>query len=99
MGRSPAAQRRAAGSTIALRSRRLAIMSKLALRHGLAVVLAAAGAASLSAQSAGTGRYQPAPQVIVDILDAAPTPTVIVSPGRQTVALLERRSMPTIADL
>ena len=58
-------------------------MSKLRLRHGLAVVLAAAGAASLHAQSAGTAGYQLPPKVIVDILDAAPTPTVIVSPGRQ----------------
>jgi dipeptidyl aminopeptidase/acylaminoacyl peptidase len=74
-------------------------MLKLSLRHGLALVLAAAAAASVHAQSAAGSGYQLPPKVIVDILDAAPTPTVVVSPGRQTVALLERRSMPSIADL
>ena len=39
------------------------------------------------------------PKVIVDILDAQPTPTVIVSPDRRTMALLDRLSMPTIAQL
>jgi hypothetical protein len=39
------------------------------------------------------------PKVIVDILDAAPTPTVIVAPNRQMAAILERKSMPSIADL
>jgi dipeptidyl aminopeptidase/acylaminoacyl peptidase len=43
--------------------------------------------------------YQFPPKVIVDILDAAPTPTVIVAPNRQVIALLARRSMPSIADL
>jgi dipeptidyl aminopeptidase/acylaminoacyl peptidase len=39
------------------------------------------------------------PKVIVDILDAQPTPTVIVSPDRRTMALLDRHSMPAIAQL
>jgi len=43
--------------------------------------------------------YQLPPKVIVDILDAAPTPTVIVAPNRLMVALLERKSMPGIAEL
>lgn len=43
--------------------------------------------------------YLTPPQVIVDILDAAPLPTVLLSPDRQTIALLERRSMPTIGEL
>ena len=49
-----------------------------------------------SAQTATPG-YQLPPKVIVDILDAAPPPTVELSPTRDTLALLERASMPTIA--
>jgi hypothetical protein len=62
----------------------------------IAVVAAAFAAAhaDLRAQN-----YQTPPKAIVDILDAAPTPTVLLSPDRSVVALLERRSMPTIADL
>jgi dipeptidyl aminopeptidase/acylaminoacyl peptidase len=37
--------------------------------------------------------------VIVDMIDAAPTPGVVVAPDRKTLALLERRSLPTVADL
>jgi dipeptidyl aminopeptidase/acylaminoacyl peptidase len=66
-----------------------------------AVVFAAV--AGLTAQSAtapapSSGYLQP-PKVIVDILDADPTPSVVVGPNRRTMALLERRSMPTIAEL
>ncbi|HSB09615.1 MAG TPA: prolyl oligopeptidase family serine peptidase [Blastocatellia bacterium] len=43
--------------------------------------------------------YLMPPKVIVDILDAPPTPSVVVAPDRRTIALLERRSMPTIAEL
>jgi dipeptidyl aminopeptidase/acylaminoacyl peptidase len=45
-----------------------------------------------------TGYLTP-PKVIVDILDAPPTPTVIVAPDRRAIAMLDRRSMPTIAEL
>jgi dipeptidyl aminopeptidase/acylaminoacyl peptidase len=44
-------------------------------------------------------KYQLPPKPIVDILDAAPQPTVAVSPSRQVIAVLERAGMPTIADL
>ena len=58
--------------------------------------------ALLSAQGqprpAATG-YQLPPQVIVDMLDAAPPPTPELSPTREVVALLHRASMPTIAEL
>jgi dipeptidyl aminopeptidase/acylaminoacyl peptidase len=61
----------------------------------------------LSAVQYGQVRQQPTkesgylvpPKVIVDILDAPPTPGVTVAPDRRTVALLARRSMPTIAEL
>src|SRR5919109_1762345 len=45
------------------------------------------------------GQYQLPPKDIVDILDAPPLPTAAVSPSRQVIALLERASMPTIAEL
>ncbi len=43
--------------------------------------------------------YRLPPQPIVDILDAAPTPTITVSPARDRIAVVERVAMPTIADL
>src|SRR5690554_2066590 len=58
-------------------------------------------AASLAGQAsapADTGYLTP-PQAIVDILDARPVPLTIVSPTNEHVAIVERRSMPTIADL
>ena len=46
-----------------------------------------------------TTRYLTPPQEIVDILDAPPIPQVVVSPTGDTVALLSRPSMPSIAEL
>ena len=43
--------------------------------------------------------YQLPPKVIVEILDAPPPPTAVVSPTHQIMALLERTSMPKIAEL
>jgi dipeptidyl aminopeptidase/acylaminoacyl peptidase len=45
------------------------------------------------------GQYQLPPKDIVDILEAAPLPTAAVSPSGQVMALLERASMPAIAEL
>jgi dipeptidyl aminopeptidase/acylaminoacyl peptidase len=50
-------------------------------------------------QSRQQSGYLVPPKVIVDMLDAPPTPSVIVAPDRRAIALLERRSMPTIAEL
>ncbi|HEY3383681.1 MAG TPA: prolyl oligopeptidase family serine peptidase [Vicinamibacterales bacterium] len=44
-------------------------------------------------------KYQLPPKTVVDILDAKPVPTVVLSPSRQQLALLDRASMPTVADL
>ncbi len=69
---------------------------------GFAAALVVIGAAVLygqTGQSAATSGYLTPPKVIVDILDAPPTPSVIVSPDHHTVALLDRRSMPTVAEL
>lgn len=43
--------------------------------------------------------YLTPPKVVVDILDAPPTPGVVVTPDRRAVALLSRRSLPTVANL
>ncbi len=65
-------------------------------------IVAMAASAWLSAQAqpqpAASG-YQLPPKVIIDILDAAPPPTAELSPTRDVIALLERASMPTIAEL
>ncbi len=61
-----------------------AAVSAAALAHGLA-----------AAQST----YQLPPKVVVDILDARPLPGVLVSPARTQIALLDRPSMLTIAEL
>jgi dipeptidyl aminopeptidase/acylaminoacyl peptidase len=55
----------------------------------------------LLAQQPGTLEtgYQLPPKVIVDILDAPPPPTAIISPAQDVMALLDRASMPKIADL
>ena len=41
--------------------------------------------------------YKLPPKEVVDIVDAPPTPRVSMSPARDTMALIERESMPTIA--
>jgi dipeptidyl aminopeptidase/acylaminoacyl peptidase len=75
-------------------------MSKSSTRVALAFAAAVCVTAVLGAQSSpAASGYSVPPKVIVDILDAAPTPTVIVAPNRRMVALLERRSMPAIAAL
>ena len=72
-------------------------------RHSICAAVAFAAFAVLptspGAQSASSSGYQLPPKVIVDILDAAPTPTVIVAPNRQMLAMIERRSMLSIAAL
>ena len=55
----------------------------------------------LTAQQPGpleTG-YQLPPKAIVDILDAPPPPMAVISPAHDVMALLDRSSMPKIADL
>ena len=65
----------------------------------LAVVV---GSVTLGAQAPATpghAGYLLPPKVIVDILDAPPPPVIELSPARDVVVLLERASMPTIAEL
>jgi len=71
-------------------------------RLGYAAALVIISAAAIYAQTrkpAATSGYLTPPKVIVDMLDAPPTPSVIVTPDHRMVALLNRRSMPTVAEL
>ena len=72
-------------------------MRRNRILRALALALACVGAVVHPAF--GQAHYQLPPKAIVDILDAKPLPTVAVSPSRQEIALLERSSMPTIAEL
>ena len=66
----------------------------------LALGLMLSVTAGLVAQSAATrAEYLTPPKAIVDILDAEPLPGVSVGPARQTIALVSRRSMPTIEEV
>lgn len=62
------------------------------------LVLLLVSAAAI-AQPADAPAYLTPPKAIVDVLDAPPLPTAVVSPSRDLVALVYRRSMPTIAEL
>ena len=56
--------------------------------------------AGLIAQSgAAPATYLTPPQAMIDILDAEPLPSVSVGPQREIIALMTRRSMPSIEDV
>jgi dipeptidyl aminopeptidase/acylaminoacyl peptidase len=66
----------------------------------LTLALALTGTWLLAAQpQPAAATYQLPPQVIVDILDAPPPPTTDLSPSKDTLALIERASMPPLSDL
>jgi dipeptidyl aminopeptidase/acylaminoacyl peptidase len=72
------------------------------VRGIVAFTLILSGSISIVAQSASqpaASGYLLPPKAIVDILDAPPPPTVELSPTRDVLAVLERASMPTIAEL
>jgi dipeptidyl aminopeptidase/acylaminoacyl peptidase len=64
-----------------------------------ALLVAVLFAVTPSFRAAADSPYLTPPKVIVDILDAPPTPAALVSPSRDVMALVERRSMPTIAEV
>ena len=67
---------------------------------GLAILILSGSTSVLGQDIPGEpAGYRTPPQVIVDVLDAIPTPDVIVSPTRDVVALTERPSMPPLAAL
>jgi hypothetical protein len=56
--------------------------------------------ASASLQAAGTtATYMTPPAPIAQILDAPPTPSVLISPNRRTLAIIERANLPPISEL
>ena len=72
------------------------------IRHVAAATAAGLFAAvAVQAQTAAPARsgYLTPPKAVVDILDAEPLPTVVVSPTHETMLLLSRRSMPAIAEV
>ena len=71
------------------------------MRRLIALTIALATAtAGISAQTqTATPGYQLPPKEIVDILDAPPPPTTDLSPARDTLALIERASMPALSEL
>ncbi|MGQ0814160.1 MAG: S9 family peptidase [Gemmatimonadota bacterium] len=69
-------------------------MSKVLYRSVLAALYLAVTLPALAQE-----RYKLPPKVVVDIVDAAPAPTIGISPQRDRVLIVERMGMPTIADL
>ena len=65
----------------------------------LSIAVATATAWVTAQQPRSTSTYQLPPQVIVDILDAPPPPTPDLSPTKDTLALIERASMPGLSEL
>ncbi|MEO8678161.1 MAG: hypothetical protein ABI665_03890, partial [Vicinamibacterales bacterium] len=66
---------------------------------GIGLALASIALHAQTQTSPAASGYLLPPKVIVDILDAPPPPTAELSPSRDTMVLLERASMPTIAEL
>jgi dipeptidyl aminopeptidase/acylaminoacyl peptidase len=64
----------------------------------LSLVAMTAAISARQTQPAST-TYQVPPKAIVDILDAAPPPNTDLSPARDTLALIERASMPSLSEL
>ncbi len=65
----------------------------------LLVVLVASTLAAAQSQTPPAPGYLTPPKVVVDILDTPPLPQAVVSPTRQSIALLHRKSMPNLAEL
>ncbi|HEX6200960.1 MAG TPA: hypothetical protein VF150_11895, partial [Thermoanaerobaculia bacterium] len=65
-----------------------------------ALLVAPAAAVQEPPDEAGTATaYQTPAQVLVDMVDAAPTPEVRLSPDREWLLVLERPSLPPIEEL
>lgn len=54
---------------------------------------------TLPLTASGQTAYQLPPKAVVDILDAAPAPSVRLSPDRQWMLLVERPAMPSLAEV
>ena len=62
----------------------------------LSAAIGIAASAGAQSQASGPTGYLAPPQEIVDILDAPPTPSVLVGPTRDVIVLIEQQSMPSI---
>src|SRR5687768_11237440 len=69
------------------------------LRVAILFTLALLAATTAFAQQDPASAYRIPPREIVEILDAEPLPAVVLSPMRDVMVLLSRRSMPSIAEL
>jgi len=70
---------------------------KIHLSCAAAIIIAAF--LTLNAQSGNSPRYQLPPRAVIEAFDTPPLPQAILSPSKQTIALLYRRPYPTIAEL
>ncbi len=66
------------------------------IRLALAIALVPMG---LAIPAAADNAYHTPPQVLVDIVDAPPTPGVALDPQRQWLLIMERPSLPPISEL
>lgn len=71
-------------------------MKRISLWIGLVACLALALPAPVVAADSG---YRLPPQAVVDIIDAAPEPSVSISPDGQWMMMVDRDAMPDIADV
>ena len=70
------------------------------LAIGLAALLAPVLAAQVQVPTASDApRYVLPPKNVVDVFDAEPLPTTLLSPNRQVIAIVKARAYPTIAEL
>jgi dipeptidyl aminopeptidase/acylaminoacyl peptidase len=67
--------------------------------YALSIAVVTATSLITAEQPQSVATYQLPPQSIVDILDAAPPPTPDLSPTKDTLALIERASMPALSEL
>src|SRR6185369_1938089 len=70
---------------------------KIHLSCAAALIIAAF--LTLNAQSGNSPRYELPPRAVIEAFDTPPLPQAILSPSKQTIALLYRRPYPTIAEL
>jgi hypothetical protein len=80
-----------------IRSMRSSRLSRLRLASALALLLTLPAAAATPAPA--DNAYQKPPQTLVDIIDAPPTPGVAIDPHRQWLLVLDRPSLPPVAEL
>jgi dipeptidyl aminopeptidase/acylaminoacyl peptidase len=74
-------------------------MTRIIRFNGLVAMCVVVAPLAFAQTPASDTRYLAPPQGIVRILEAPPPPTVVVSPSRDVVAIVERASMPPLEEL